>query len=138
MDKLKEKIFEAISTHISLNDTYTYELTRVKSAFEVGTISLEDFEGWSEKNVDDLAVAIVCALQPQLNDNQKIVLEWLESYADKNSGDRPMQAIFYMWDCIKSNMFGVEELTALRKLTRTEQFEVIAAFTQWGLEQEES
>lgn len=76
--------------------------------------------------------------QPQLNDNQKIVLEWLESYADKNSGDRPMQTIFYMWDCIKSNMFGVEELTALRKLTRTEQFEVIAAFAAWGLEQEET
>lgn len=73
-----------------------------------------------------------------LNDNQKIVLEWLGSYADKNSGDCPMQTIFYMWDCIKSNMFGVEELTALRKLTRTEQFEALVAFAQWGLEQEEA
>lgn len=67
-----------------------------------------------------------------LNDNQKIVLEWLEAYADKDSGDWPMQTIFYMWDCIRSDMLGGEELSALRKLTRIEQFEVLAAFAEWG------
>ena len=71
-------------------------------------------------------------LRSELNENQQIVLEWLEAYADKDSGDCPMQTIFYMWDCIRSNMLGVEELTALRILTRVEQFEVLAAFAEWG------
>lgn len=74
----------------------------------------------------------------QLNDNQKIVLEWLVAYADKDSGDYPMQTIVYMWDCIRSDRLGVKELAALRKLTRDEQFEVLAAFAQWGLEHEEA
>lgn len=71
MNILKEKIAKAISNHVSLEDTYTYELKRAKAAFEVGTMSLEDFEEWTEENVDDLAESIVDALQPQLNENQK-------------------------------------------------------------------
>lgn len=71
-------------------------------------------------------------LPVKLNENQQVVLEWLEAYADKDSGDWPMQTIFYMWDCIRSDMFGGEELSALRKLTRIEQFEVLAAFAEWG------
>lgn len=68
----------------------------------------------------------------ELNENQQVVLEWLEAYADKDSGDWPMQTIFYMWDCIRSDRLGGEELSALRKLTRIEQFEVLAAFAEWG------
>lgn len=70
-----------------------------------------------------------------LNENQQVVLEWLEAYADKDSGDWPMQTIFYMWDCIRSDRLGGEELSALRKLTRIEQFEVLAAFAEWGMKE---
>lgn len=77
------------------------------------------------------------SLQPNLNEKQKVVLEWLEAYADKDSGDYPMQTIFYMWDCIRSDKLGGEELSSLRKLTRIEQFEVLAAFAEWAQEQEE-
>ena len=131
MNKLKEKISEVISTHISLDDTYTYELTRVKSAFEVGTISLEDFEEWSEKNVDDLAEAIVCALQPQLNDNQKIVLEWLKS--NRNSLKVPMLAFYELAELADENTN-----LAYHQLDSKQEIEVLAAFAQWGLGQEEA
>lgn len=72
-----------------------------------------------------------------LTDDQQEVLEWLQIYADKDSGDKPFQTIFFLWDCIKSNNLGNDELTALRKLTRAEQFQVLAAFAEWGIEQEE-
>lgn len=78
------------------------------------------------------ALAIVQGFEVELNGNQQVVLEWLEAYADKDSGDWPMQTIFYMWDCIRSDMLGGEKLSALRKLTRIEQFEVLAAFAEWG------
>lgn len=71
----------------------------------------------------------------QLNENQQVVLEWLQIYADKDSGDKPFQTIFFLWDCIKSNNLGNDELTALRKLTRAEQFQVLAAFAEWGMKE---
>ena len=70
-----------------------------------------------------------------LNENQQVVLEWLQIYADKDSGDKPFQTIFFLWDCIKSNNLGNDELTALRKLTRGEQFQVLAAFAEWGMKE---
>lgn len=68
-----------------------------------------------------------------LTDDQQEVLEWLQIYADKDSGDKPFQTIFFLWDCIKSNNLGNVELSALRKLTRAEQFQVLAAFAEWGM-----
>lgn len=73
----------------------------------------------------------------KLSDNQNKLLEWLEAYADKDSGDYPMQTIFYMWDCIRNNKLGNEEFSALRKLTRTEQFQVLAVFAERGLDEED-
>ena len=108
----------------------------------------DELETWGDYDVDSVLQAARIYVDAdkfdeeiiplQLNDNQKIVLEWLVAYADKDSGDYPMQTIVYMWDCIRSDRLGVKELAALRKLTRDEQFEVLAAFAQWGLEQEEA
>ena len=39
----RENVMEALRKYFSIGNSYTYELTRVKSAFEVGTISLDDF-----------------------------------------------------------------------------------------------
>ncbi|MGX7133106.1 hypothetical protein [Enterococcus songbeiensis] len=77
------------------------------------------------------------AVSPSLTDDQQEVLEWLQIYADKDSGDKPFQTIFFLWDCIKSNNLGNVELSALRKLTRAEQFQVLAAFAEWGSREEE-
>ena len=41
------------------NDTYTYNLTRVKEAFEIGTMSLDDFEELDESNIDELVDYII-------------------------------------------------------------------------------
>ena len=49
-DKLKELLME----YFSIGDSYSYNLTRVKSAFAVGTISLEDFEEFDESFINDL------------------------------------------------------------------------------------
>ncbi|EGP5087745.1 hypothetical protein EWX63_08640 [Enterococcus faecium] len=139
MSGLKEKISEAISTHISLDDTYTYELTRVKTAFEVGTMSLEDFEEWSDENVNNLAESIVDVLQPQLNDNQKIVLEWLKNEISEN--DLQYTLWSFTEDVYEKLEIGAglaPYIEAWEKLKEKQKFEVLAAFAQWGLEQEEA
>ena len=54
------------------NDTYYYNLTRVKSAFDVGTMTLEDFEEFTEETVDDL-VAYIIRQAPIVEDVMQVV-----------------------------------------------------------------
>lgn len=138
MSSLKEKIAAAISNHVSLEDTYTYELTRTKSAFEVGTMSLEDFEEWTEENVDDLAKAIVGVLQPQLNENQQIVLEWLKGSYVQGYGAAVIRTIHLLQ---KENTVDISDSSyvrgAYRDLNTVEEAVVVKMFADWALEQEE-
>ena len=69
----------------------------------------------------------------KLNDNQKIVLEWLK---ENESANGPIRNIFWM---INNTAWGhLDELRdPLMELTDKQEFEVIAAFAQWGLGQEE-
>lgn len=139
MSSLKEKIAEVISEHIALEDTYTYQLTRVKSAFETGTISLEDFEEWTDENVDDLAGSIAKAMQLQLNDNQKIVFDFLKNEFKRN--DLQFTLWSFTEDVYERLEIGVSSLPhveAWGKLKEKQKFEVLTVFARWGLEQEEA
>ncbi|MGH1817222.1 hypothetical protein [Enterococcus casseliflavus] len=137
MNILKEKIAKAISNHVSLEDTYTYELTRTKSAFEVGTMSLEDFEEWTEENVDDLAKAIVDVLQPQLNDNQQMVLEWLKEEQTKNPELTIFGTLSVLFDESENRFMSLDVIDALNNLSNPQQEGVFQAFSKWALGQEE-
>lgn len=136
MSVLKEKIAKAISNHVSLEDTYTYELKRVKSAFEVGTMSLEDFEEWTEENVDDLAKAIVDVLQPQLNDNQQMVLDELKINTDYQKFNK-FQSVFWLLTTIIQYPDTLLA-KAYKELTQDELEQIFQAFSQWANEQEEA
>ncbi|MDK4352421.1 hypothetical protein M4I17_08365 [Enterococcus thailandicus] len=136
MSELKEKIAEAIGNHISISDTYTYELTRVKTAFEAGTISLEDFEEWSDENVNNLAESIVDVLQPQLNDNQQIVLRWLmDKYTVTNI--EPVELIWRLKvNSVKTSYRNMPVYKNYRYMTKYGQAKVLQIFSQWVLDQE--
>ena len=51
----REKLVELLSSYFDIGDSYAYNLTRVKSAFAVGTMSLEDFEEFDDDTVADIA-----------------------------------------------------------------------------------
>lgn len=126
MNILKEKIAKAISNHVSLEDTYTYELTRTKSAFEVGTMSLEDFEEWTEENVGDLAKAIADVLQPQLNENQQ---KWINRLT-----------INYSWygGTAQHALHATLQEPEMPDLPQNEFAQVLEVFSRWVQEQEEA
>lgn len=65
----------------------------------------------------------------QLNDNQQVVLEWLKS--NDSACKVPMLPIFEMATLNNNKVRG-----AYRKLSVMQEFEVLAAFAQWGLESE--
>ena len=59
----REKLMAVLRDYFSIGDSYTYELTRVKSAFEVGTMSLDDFKEWEEEDISCLCDYILRELR---------------------------------------------------------------------------
>lgn len=65
-----------------------------------------------------------------MNENQKIVLDWL-----KDSKDYPFGTIADLYQA--GGFMPFEVSGAYRKLTHKQEFEVLAAFAEWGLKQDE-
>lgn len=71
---------------------------------------------------------------PELNENQQVVLEWL-----KNSDNSP----FALVSALDDDFVGIETIysiptnvrEAFEKLSAKEQFEVLAAFAEWGMKE---
>lgn len=58
--KYREQLKEIIMKFYDIpNDTYAYNLTRVKEAFYIGTVSINDFDEFTEENIDELVDYIV-------------------------------------------------------------------------------
>ena len=80
--------------------------------------------------------AVEMLKQPQLNDNQKIVLEWLKSETILTR-EAPILSVNAFSD---KNLLGKlpdKVRKAYKLLACKQEYEVLAAFAQWGLEQEE-
>lgn len=76
--------------------------------------------------------AVEMLKQPQLNENQQIVLEWLKE--EKNNSN------LTAFDCIYSFIYGnPEDLVTQNwaELNAKEEAQVLEAFGQWAQEQEE-
>lgn len=48
------KLKEILIQYFDIGDSYTYNLTRVKEGFAVGTVTIEDFEEFDEEIIDDI------------------------------------------------------------------------------------
>lgn len=68
--------------------------------------------------------------QPQLNENQQIVLEWLKDYYKEN---RPFTTAFGAIRNVASKRWAFIK----QNLTEDQQEQVLQAFSQWALKQEE-
>lgn len=129
---------------------------------EMGTILMHialqythpDFESmysdWS--TVHDIGEKLVkMSEQPQLNENQQIVLEWLKStWIDRKKNCwfpfEVINSLYYQFD-VAWGKVSYEEFKRIEKdkpyikaygeLTALEQFEVLEVFSRWALEQEE-
>lgn len=51
----REKLIELLAEYFTIGDSYAYNLTRVKEAFSVGTMSLDDFVEFDDEVVADIA-----------------------------------------------------------------------------------
>lgn len=73
--------------------------------------------------------------QPQLNEKQQVVLEWLKQYTLDDSDFKNA-----ICELSKLHIAGVpykKEEIAFKKLSDSELAEVLAAFAEWGMKEEE-
>ena len=49
--------------YFTIGNSYTYELTRDKSAFGIGTMTFDDFNEWDEEQIADLTEYIIKRLK---------------------------------------------------------------------------
>jgi len=106
-----------------LTDAY-YWLSMYKSGAISENIALERIKG-----------ALVD--QPQLNDNQQMVLEWLKESYRQGWGDTIIKAIYLLY---KENAIVNNGSSYIRKaygkLNTFEEAVVVKLFAEWALEQE--
>ena len=71
---MRERLIQLLSRYFDIGDSYTYNLTRVKTAFAVGTVDLDDFEEYTEGDVANLADYLLeeGAILPQVKVGQTV------------------------------------------------------------------
>lgn len=115
---------------------------------EMGTILMHialqythpDFESmysdWS--TVHDIGEKLVkMSDQPQLNENQQIVLEWLKEEQTKNPELTIFGTLSVLFDESENRFMNLDVIDALNNLSNPQQEGVFQAFSKWSLEQEE-
>ncbi|MDT2472833.1 hypothetical protein [Enterococcus avium] len=131
----RDKIHSAINEHIDIEDTYAYFLTREKSSFSVGTVTLDDFEEWTDSDVADLTDSIMEKINPELNENQQVVLEWLKKKY-KTTDIEPIELIWRLRVNSNSDKWRLQPpYKNYRYLTEIAQFQLLVAFAEWGMKQ---
>lgn len=53
-EDIHDFLIDYFSSLFSIGDSYTFDLTRVKEAFAIGTMSFDDFKEWDEGRVSEL------------------------------------------------------------------------------------
>ena len=102
-------------------------------------LNYSNFDYWV--NWDDIVDIVEDHDQPQLNENQQIVLKHLKSMS--KLGVSAMVTVYCLVDDnINDNWQEYSEeipehIEALQKLSVVEENQVLQAFSQWALEQEE-
>ena len=55
MDDTRDRLIEVLAKYFDIGDSYAYNLTRVKEAFAVGTVTIDDFVEFDDEVVADIA-----------------------------------------------------------------------------------
>lgn len=92
-------------------------------------LNYSNFDYWV--NWDDIVDIVEDHDQPQLNENQQVVLDWLKNRYTGNADPFGVAA------CLFSQTPRSEVIVATLKLTRDEQAQVLKIFANWTLEQVE-
>lgn len=100
---MREKLIDILSNYFRIGNSYHYMLERIKEAFGMGTMSLEDFREYDEDDVAEIAEHLI--------QNGVTIQQWIpvtERLPDKNvpvlvfSGGHCYIAEYYTWHILNS------------------------------------
>lgn len=93
----------------------------------------EDF--FESRNWGEYDIEVYEYHQPQLNENQKIVLKWLKNIFNSPIIINPIAVVFALHnELVKDN--EIDAVEAYEEMGFEEEIQVLQAFSQWALEQE--
>lgn len=95
----------------------------------------EDF--FESRNWGEYDIEVYEYQQPQLNENQQIVLEWLKEEQTKNPELTIFGTLSVLFDESENRFMSLDVIDALIDLSNSQQAGVFQAFSKWALEQEE-
>lgn len=154
LKKLETNEYSSKLDEIAKNDTEVFLKVKLSGRRTFGEYEFEPKNGFAVhfgKHMDvlDLDKCDVYQLeQPQLNENQQIVLEWLKStWIDRKKNCwfpfEVINSLYYQFD-VAWGKVSYEEFKRIEKdkpyikaygeLTALEQFEVLELFSKWALE----
>lgn len=94
----------------------------------------EDF--FESRNWGEYDIEVYEYHQPQLNENQQIVLEWLKNIYNSPIIINPIAVVFALHnELVKDN--EIDAVEAYEEMGFEEEIQVLQVFSQWALEQEE-
>lgn len=82
--------------------------------------------------------AVEMLKQPQLNENQQIVLEWLKEEQTKNPELSIFGTLSVLFDESENRFMNLDVIDALNNLSNPQQEGVFQAFSKWALKQGKS
>ncbi len=98
-------------------------------------LNYSNFDYWV--NWDDIVEIVEDHDQPQLNENQEIVLWWLKEEQTKNPELSIFGTLSVLFDESENRFMSLDVIDALNDLSNPQQEGVFQAFSKWALEQEE-
>ncbi|MGM7317134.1 hypothetical protein ABRY77_16205 [Enterococcus casseliflavus] len=142
LKKLETTGYSSKLDEIAKNDTEVFLKVKLSGRRTFGEYEFEPKNGFAVKfgNHIDVLNLDKCDVyqleQPQLNENQQIVLEWLKNIFNSPIIINPIAVVFALHnELVKDN--EIDAVEAYEEMGFEEEIQVLQAFIQWALEQEE-
>lgn len=143
LKKLETTGYSSKLDEIAKNDTEVFLKVKLSGRRTFGEYEFEPKNGFAVHfgnyiDVLDLDKCDVYQLdQPQLNENQQIVLDWLKEEQTKNPELTIFGTLAVLFDESENRFMNLDVIDALNDLSNSQQAGVFQAFSQWALEQGE-
>ena len=143
LKKLETNEYSSKLDEIAKNDTEVFLKVKLSGRRTFGEYEFEPKNGFAVlfgKHIDvlDLDKCDVYQLeQPQLNENQQMVLEWLKEEQTKNPELTIFGTLSVLFDESENRFMSLDVIDALIDLSNSQQAGVFQAFSKWALGQEE-
>lgn len=120
---MKEQVKEWIVDKNLTTDSFDSIMTGVIYNSGHSTLDDPDVRKWIETHPNEFRLM----LPPRLTNDQQVVLEWLKETYKRTKWSSPFGTVY--------STINIHELFVRTRLTKAQQYQVLAAFAEWGMKE---